>query len=127
MSASGTKSAVVETERFGKVKLYAMESPENGFEDFGAATLSDGEAIVTIDERFAATVNLTRGYHVFVTPLGPCSVYVAEKAMGSFTVRALDGQCRDLAFDYRIVARRSGFEDLRLEAYAPAPEEQAAR
>jgi hypothetical protein len=127
MTATGTKSAVVATARFGTVTLYAMESPENWFEDFGEGRLIDGEAEVAIDERFAATVSLARGYHVFLTPLGPCSLFVATKGPASFTVRALDGQCRDLAFDYRVVARRAGYEDLRLEAYAPTPEEDAER
>jgi hypothetical protein len=124
MTASGTKSAVVTTERFGKVKLYAMESPENWFEDFGSAALPGSAATVAIDERFAATVNLNRGYHVFLTPLGPCSLYVSEKTSTSFTVRALGGQCAGLAFDYRIVARRVGFEELRLEAVIPDSEEE---
>ena len=127
LTATGTKSAVVATERFGTVTLYAVESPENWFEDFGEGRLVAGEAEVAVDERFAATVNLARGYHVFLTPLGPCSLYVATKGPASFTVRALDGQCRDLAFDYRVVARRAGHEDLRLEVYSPAPEEALER
>ncbi len=33
--ATGTKSALVETASYGKRQLYAVESPENWFEDFG--------------------------------------------------------------------------------------------
>jgi hypothetical protein len=36
-TATGLKSATVETSSYGKRKLYAMESPENWFEDFGSA------------------------------------------------------------------------------------------
>ena len=40
--ATGTKSAVVATASYGKRQLYAMESPENWFEDFGNAELIQG-------------------------------------------------------------------------------------
>ena len=116
MTATGTKSAVVDAGRFGRVKLYAMESPENWFEDFGEAVLVSGVATVVLDETYAATVNVGRGYHVFLTPLGPCSLFVAAKAPQAFTVRALDGECSEVRFDFRVVAHRVGFEELRLEA-----------
>jgi hypothetical protein len=53
------------------------------------------------------------------------SSVIASRA--GLAVRALDGECRDLAFDYRVVARRAGYENLRLEAYAPSIEEQSDR
>jgi hypothetical protein len=37
--ATGSKSALVETASYGKRQLYAMESPENWFEDFAAPSL----------------------------------------------------------------------------------------
>ena len=115
LTAPGTKSAMVETDGHGPVKLYALESPENWFEDFGSARLVAGEATVTIEPVFAATVNLERDYHVFLTPLGDCALYVAEKTPTAFTVRAQGGAQCSIAFDYRIVAKRLGYEDLRLE------------
>jgi hypothetical protein len=36
--ATGTKSALVETASYGKRQLYAIESPENWFEDFGGGS-----------------------------------------------------------------------------------------
>lgn len=114
--ALGTKSAMVETESHGRRLLYAMESPQNWFEDFGGGQLQDGQATIVFEPVYAETVNLTEPYRVFLTPLGDCQLYVAEKTPASFTVRAMDGQVCDVAFDYRVVALRKGYEQVRLEA-----------
>jgi hypothetical protein len=115
ITINGTKSAVVETADFGTRKLYCLESAGNFFEDFGQGQLVNGEVTVTIDPVFAQTVNLSTTYHVFLTPMGDCGLYVAAKTLNSFTVRAMDGKQVNLAFDYRIVAKRAGYEDKRLE------------
>ncbi len=117
MTASGTKSALVSTEQHGERLLYAMESPQNWFEDFGSAQLASGEVTVPIEPIFAETVNLAEPYHVFLTPLGDCPLFVAEKTPVSFTVRAMGGQECGISFDYRIVALRKGYETLRLETF----------
>lgn len=117
MTASGTKSAVVETESYGERLLYAVESPEVWFEDFGSGSLVDGVAVVTFEAIFAETIDLDGGYHVFVTPLGDCNgLYVAAKTASGFEVRELGGGTADVGFDYRIVAKRAGYEGVRLEA-----------
>lgn len=115
LTVSGTKDAVVQTETYGERKLYAIESPGVWFEDFGKARLVDGVAVVEIDPIFAETVNLEAGYHVFLTPVGGwANLYVAAEGPTSFEVRAADG-AKDVAFHYRIVARRKGYEEVRLE------------
>jgi hypothetical protein len=117
-NADGSKSAIVPTDDYGERLLYALESPEVWFEDFGTAALIDGEAVVELEAIFAQTVNLSGGYHVFLTPLGDCNgLYVAEKTAASFTVRELGGGTASLDFDYRVVAKRLGYEDLRLEEW----------
>jgi len=117
----GTKSAVVLTGSYGPREVYAIESPEVWFEDFGTAQLVNGQAVVTIEPMFARTVNLTETYHVFLTPLGDCGLYVAEKSANFFVVRALNGETCSIAFDYRIVAKRIGYESYRLEPIGRAP------
>lgn len=112
--SGGSKSAVVETEYHGTRALYAVESPENWFEDFGTGQLVDGAAVITIETIFAETVNLGEDYHVFVTPLGDCALYVDDKTPTSFAVHAMGGGSCSTAFDYRIVAKRLGFEEVRL-------------
>ena len=114
--SAGTKGALVDTEEYGERTLYAMESPEVWFEDFGAAQLVNGQVTVTIEPLFLQTINTEVPYHVFVTPLGDCnSLYVTNKTATSFEVRELGGGTANIGFDYRIVAKRLGFEDLRLE------------
>jgi hypothetical protein len=115
LGATGMTTSIVKTKDGGWRHVYAMQSSGNYFEDFGQAALVSGEAIVNIDPVFAQTVSLSSTYHVFLTPLGDCGLYVAEKNTTSFTVRAVGGKQADLSFDYRIVAKRSGYESYRLE------------
>ena len=99
-----------------RVALYAMESPQHWFEDFGAAQLENGTAAVALDPTFAETVNGAADYHVFLTPEGDCrGLYVSNKTPSGFEVRELGGGQSTVAFDYRIVALRRGFESVRLE------------
>ncbi len=118
--SAGAKGALVDTEEYGERTLYAMESPEVWFEDFGTAQLANGQATVTIEPLFLQTINTGVPYHVFVTPLGDCNgLYVTNKTATSFEVRELGGGIANIGFDYRIVAKRLGFEDRRLEPPDP--------
>jgi hypothetical protein len=120
----GTKSAIVQTQEYGRRKLYCMESPGVWFEDFGTAQLANGQATVTIEPLFLQTINTGVPYHVFLTPLGDCNgLYVTNKTATSFEVRELGGGSANVGFDYRIVAKRLGFEDLRLEPPDPPDKE----
>jgi len=86
--------------------LHCMESPEHWFEDFGAARLKNGRATVKLDAGFAKVVK-SAGYHVFLTPRGECrGLSVRRQGAGSFEVRELQGGTSNVAFSYRIVARR---------------------
>ena len=113
--ATGSKSALVQTASYGKRQLYAMESPENWFEDFGGAQLIHGRATVKLDPIFAETVSTEDGYYVFLTPKGDCEgLYVASQSTSSFEVRELRRGKGAIAFDYRVVAKRKGYERARL-------------
>jgi len=113
--ATGSKSAVVETASYGRRQLYAVESPENWFEDFGGAQLIHGRATVKLDPIFAETVSTLDGYYVFFTPKDDCKgLYVASQSASSFEVRELRHGKGTIAFDYRIVAKRKGYERARL-------------
>ena len=125
LGTTGAATSIVGTRDFGWRHTYAMQSPGNWFEDFGSARLSGGEASVALDPVFAQTVSVSEEYHVFLTPLGDCALYVAEKNEKGFVVKAVGGVATDVAFDYRIVAKRSGYETKRLEAAEdPAEMEQ---
>jgi len=116
LMCSGSKSAVVPVDAgVRKVALYAVESPQNWFEDFGSGRLSNGETIIALEPTFAQTVNTTNGYHVFLTPRGECEgLYVSNVNANSFTVRELHHGVSNVEFDFRIVAPRKGYENIRL-------------
>ena len=120
--ASGTKSAVVQAQ--GEERLvYTIESPEVWFEDFGSGQLVNGKTTVQVDPLFADTVNLQVEYHVFLTPLGDCNgLYVTNKTATGFEVRELNGGTSSVAFDYRIVAKRVGYEGARMEVVPASPD-----
>ena len=97
------------------VALYAIEGPENWFEDAGSAQLLNGASIVNLEPIFGQTVNTEMEYHVFLTPEGNCKgLYVSQKSPTSFEVRELSGGTSSVAFDYRIMAKRKGYENIRL-------------
>jgi hypothetical protein len=116
LGCTGSKSAVVPVDGgTRKVALYAVEAPENWFEDFGTGQLSRGSAVVQLDSTFSQTINSSDEYHVFLTPKGDCKgLYVTNETADSFEVRELGGGTASVAFDYRIIARRKGYESVRL-------------
>ena len=114
-TAIGTKSAAVPMLDGSMVKVFSIESPEVWFEDYGADKLNGGMVTVSLEEKFAQTVNLSKGYHVFLTPKGDCKgLYVTNETETGFEVREMGGGGSSVEFDYRIVAHRKGYEDERL-------------
>ena len=112
---NGTKSAGVKLPDGRSVALYAVESPENWFEDFGTAHLTNGKATVQLDKDFLGSVTLAGEYHVFLTANGACGVYVSQKSPTGLEVRRLGNKKCNESFDYRVVAKRRGFEKVRME------------
>jgi hypothetical protein len=112
---SGTKSSTAKLQNGQEVALYALESPENWFEDFGSAELMSGVACVPLDTSFAEATNAAVIYHVFLTPNGDSNgLYVARKTPAGFEVREHGGGGFNVAFDYRIVVKRRGYEVIRM-------------
>ena len=102
---AGVKDAIVPFPDGTHRLLHCMESPEHWFEDFGAAKLKRGRAVVKLDANFAKVIK--RGdYKVFVTPEGDCRGLYVRKSAASFEVRELGGGTSNVAFSYRIVGRR---------------------
>lgn len=78
-------------------------------EDSGTAQLVGGTAVVRLDPTFAASIDATAGYRVFVTPYGDSrGIFVATTARDAFAVRESGGGRTTLSFDYRIVATARG-------------------
>jgi hypothetical protein len=98
-----------------KVETYAPQSAENWMEDYGTGRMEQGVAVVRIDPAFAETASETPDYHVFITPNADAeALYVINKTPTSFEVRESKGGTSSLTFDYKIVARRRGYEAQRL-------------
>ena len=98
-----------------EVALYGVQAADNWMEDAGSGQLHNGATLVTLDAAYAQTVNTGVDYHVFLTPNGDCKgLYVAQKSPASFEVHEMGGGASNIAFDYRIMARRKGFENVRL-------------
>jgi len=121
---NGTKSSTAKLQDGREVALYAVESPENWFEDFGSGELSNGVAWIPLDASFAQSTNTALAYHVYLTPNGDSNgLYVARKTATGFEVREHGGGASTVAFDFRIVARRRGYESVRMaEVHHPKTE-----
>jgi hypothetical protein len=98
-----------------QVETYAPQSAESWMEDYGTGTMQQGVALVSIDPAFAETISETPDYHVFITPNGDSAgLYVIKKTATSFEVRESKGGTSSLTFDFKIVAKRRGYEAQRL-------------
>ena len=125
-SVSGAKNCVQPIDNGKKVLLYAMESPEIWFEDFGTAQMVNGQAVVLVEQVFAQTANIEMGYLIFLTPIGECNgLYISRKDKDSFEVRELGDGTSSITIDYRIVAKRRGYEEVRFEEFTE-PEQPPA-
>ena len=115
MIASGAKPAVVKTAQ-GHRLLYAMESPEVWFEDFGEGQMVNGQSHIELDPLFleTVTINASNPMKVFIQLNDDCKgVYVKTQTTG-FDVFELQSGTSNAAFTYRLVAKRKGYETQRL-------------
>ncbi len=109
----GTKSAVVETENYGKRKLYVREGPENKFIDEGEAELKNGEARVYFENIFKEAIE-NDNYLVQLTPLNEIiSLAVTERSPDYFVVKGSNNS--NTRFMWQVSAYRKGMRNIRLE------------
>jgi hypothetical protein len=81
----------------------------------GSAQLSNGSAVIQLENIFGQAVHTGIDYHVFLTPNGDGKgLYVSQKSATSFEVHELGGGTSSVRLDYRIMAKRKGFEQVRL-------------
>jgi hypothetical protein len=99
----------------GLSRVYSMESPESWFEDFGSGQLTAGQATVSLEPGFAGIVHAD-AYRVFLTARGDSEgLFVADQNSSGFTVREQRSGKSNIAFDYRVVAKRADIAGARLE------------
>jgi hypothetical protein len=119
-TATGTKSALVPIGNEWR-KLYCEESSEVYFTDYGSGTLTNGRAHIDLDPNFLQTVTIdaTNPMRVFIEMNSETNgVYVAKGVTG-FDVIENAGGTSNGNFDYRIVAKRKGYEGVRMESAQP--------
>ena len=128
LSCTGQIKSLVSAGGSRTVETYAMQSPENWMEDFGSGSLANGKAVINLDPAFAETISRDGSYHVFITPNGDSrGLYVSAKSANSFEVRESGGGTSSLSFDYRIVAKRLGYEAQRLTDVTDTLARESAR
>ncbi len=123
--SGGSKNAAVPTSD-GDRLLYSEEATEVWFSDYGFGKLQNGQVLIRIDPIFAETVNLDEPYHVFLQAYGDAELYVTERSSNSFQVFAKEDSIdKNSEFSYRIVGKRKGFENDRLEQAPWVTDEQS--
>ena len=112
LTVSGEKNRLVETQKYGKRLMNAIESAEAFFEDFGTAFIDEsGFCEVVIDPVFLETVNTSYEYYIFLTSFNGGQITVYEKGKSYFKVKGTP----NVQFDWRISVKQKGYENIRLE------------
>ncbi|MFI5262922.1 MAG: hypothetical protein ACHQM6_00245, partial [Candidatus Kapaibacterium sp.] len=117
----GSKAATVPIKNGTEYrKLYCEEATEIWFSDYGSAKLVNGKATVQLDDIYLNTVIIDENnpMKVFIQMNGESKPVFVKKGMASFDVIETNGGSSNTEFDYRIVAKRRGFEEKRLEQVA---------
>lgn len=109
----GTVSTLVrDTENKTRV-MFAPESPEVLFEDYGYGKLTEGRAHIELDPVLAANIAVTasRPLRVFIQLEGDCNgVYVTSKTATGFEVIELSNGTSNVPFSWHVVANRADEE-----------------
>ncbi len=106
----GTVSTLVKDASNQQRIMYAPETPEVLLQDYGNATLVNGQAHVELDPIFARNilVNIDHPLKVFVQLNGDCNgVYVLNRTSSSFDVKELSNGTSNVEFTYTVVGNRA--------------------
>ncbi|MBI3220217.1 MAG: hypothetical protein HYZ44_11955 [Bacteroidetes bacterium] len=114
LQVTGSKNAVVNTTD-GARALYCEEASEVWFTDYGFGKIIGNSVVIILDKKFIETVNTNEPYHVFLQSYGVAELYVSKRSPTSFEVSAKGNGFVPTEFSFRIVAKRRGYESMRLE------------
>ncbi len=117
----GSKNAVVKIDENEQRLVYCQESPEVWFEDFGEGQLKQGKADIQLDPTFLKTVTISEEHpmKVFIQLNDDCNGVYVKRGNTGFSVVELNNGKSDAHFTYRVVAKRKGYENVRLEKIEP--------
>jgi hypothetical protein len=106
---AGSLKSFARTANGSTVTAFTAKATAPTVEDTGTAELVAGEVVVRFDPAFAASIDATGSYRVFLTPDGDTrGLFVASKTPAGFVVRESQGGRSTLTFDYRVVATSLG-------------------
>lgn len=127
---TGTVSTIVPDTQDEPVVMFAPESPEVLFQDYGSGKLENGYAHIRLDPVFAKNIRVDESHplRVFVRAEGESeSLYVFNKTQEGFEVREMRNGNSNVPFTYQVVASRandvkqgvvvSDYESLRFPPY----------
>jgi len=117
LGGTGAMKAIVRTSQ-GPTGLDVMTAAGTWVEDFGTGRLNNGHAHIELDPMFRETVTIdeVNPMLVFVQLHDrACEGVAVEKGSTGFDVIELKNGISHGTFDYRVVAKRKGFEDRRLD------------
>lgn len=119
-SVTGTKSRVEQTEHYGNRLMYAFESPNPLYSDFGRASIADdGLCYVFIDPVFYECIDNNYDYFVFIQPESSGEFAVIERTSDHFIVQGTPGE----SFAWMLVTTQKGYSATRTEEFViPEPE-----
>ncbi len=132
-------SLYVSEDKFATVKVdngeyrgvSCQESPEAWFEDFGESRLVNGSVHVGLDQLYLQTVTIDSSHpmQVFIQLYDEdCNGTAVKRGTTGFDVIEVQNGTSNASFSYRVVAKRKGYEDVRLPlSPGPTPEEMKAK
>ena len=117
LCVTGAKNAIVRTSQ-GMTKMYSEESAEVWFTDYGKARLENGECRIDLDPLFLETVTIDdeNQMMVFLQEEDECNGLYVKIGDTTFDVIEKDAGQSNASFSYRVVAKRKGLENKRLES-----------
>ena len=120
LAVYGTKPRVEQTEHYGDRLMYAFESPNPLYSDFGRATIADdGLCYVFLDPVFYECIDNNYDYFVFVQPERSGEFAVIERTSDHFIVQGTPGK----SFAWMLVTAQKGYSATRTEELViPEPE-----
>lgn len=113
ISGTGSMGTIVKDVDNNIVKMFATESPEILFQDYGIGTLENGTATILLDPILSKNIRVDTDHplKVFIQLEGDCKgVYVTDKSVLGFTVKELQGGISNVPFSWSIVATRADEE-----------------
>ncbi len=122
----GIVSSVMET-RQGRRALVSPESPEAWIDDYGSGEIVNGRCHVELDPLYldCVTINEAHPMKVFVQLTSPMTnQFYVEKGTTGFDVIVTGEGAESVhaTFDWRVVAKWKGYEELRFENYEEPPQ-----